>query len=93
MIGKPESCQIYDQKKPPHALQYICIIHSHTYSEQNYCSLRIHVLSHHHQIVSTSYNKLSVLYDKYAYWICMLFIFSSSENIQIKNKVLVEYLK
>lgn len=60
MIGKPESCQIYDQKKKPHALQYICIIHSHTYSEQNYCSLRIHVLSHHHQIVSTSYNKLSV---------------------------------
>lgn len=60
MIGKPESCQIYDQQKKPHALQYICIIHSHTYSEQNYCSLRIHVLSHHHQIISTSYNKLSV---------------------------------
>lgn len=60
MIGKPESCQIYDQQKKPHALQYICIIHSHTYSEQNYCSLRIHVLNHRHQIVSTSFTKLPV---------------------------------
>lgn len=39
MIGKPESCQIYDQQKNPHDLQYICIIHSHTYSEQNYCTV------------------------------------------------------